>query len=305
MGWNIEMMRRLFLKSSMGWLLTGAGLSFGDGILSEDKIVDLSGLKLPETHYLKELPSNKTYQTLYDDIMAHGKPARRYESQMTDAHEAVHDIKAKLTTMVQNELKSRMGIEEALKHEAFYLLDDKYIVLKEPGLYKSEVSNQLPAELNTEVIKHYLLRNDVGPPPQYGHNSLYIFDEWIAGINEVYAGIDLMDNGLWKGNQESLDVLTDFTMMALAYATHARNTKPEYWARHQEFGEFTGYNLVRAKGIYDKATGNENYMRYFSTLSSHHNLWRVLSTGNNHKTVSMRQTVKNLLGDEYKSVFNF
>jgi hypothetical protein len=283
---------------------------------------DLSGLELPELHFVSYILENKgkTYETLYADILAHGQPERKYKSKMTTAHEATHDAKEELTYLVQ-QLAREDGKSDFELYEGFYLFADKFAVLKEPGLFKSDTHSYLPAKFQTETAHWYLKRGDIGPPakiyiPEIGRhitqfNSLFTFDEWVAAINEVYTGVDLMDKGLWDGGQETLDTLTEFTMHALAYGTYVRQAKAKYWREHPEFREFLAYNLVRAKGIYDKVQGgdkvqgDDKYMRYFKSGLGRDDFWDFLAKDGGKKTDDMRATARAVLGERTKELFGF
>jgi hypothetical protein len=244
-------------------------------------------------------PNYKDYNSIYEDLLAHDKPNRKIYSnseggQLTTIHESVHNGNNRAGEAIRKFHREK-GDPNWKRYDGFYDLNGEYVALLEPGLYKSEVFNHLPSNMQGELANFYMRNSQVGPPPFMGPNSNYMHDEWRASIIATKGGMELIDNNQWDTTKQSIQDLTDFTMNSIVTASVTRTQKSTYWKSHPEYKEFMRYNLIEAKKTYNQATNGE-YKNQFWGFQE--NTWKSLATAGDSKTTAMRNTVKEILGSE-------
>ncbi len=119
------------------------------------------------------------------DIESHLPKGHQYSdrNKMTWAHEGTHGINAEIRLKVYG---SNMD-----NFNAFYLLQDRSIVLKEPSVTISDVAKEVPSELRGPswglyMVDQALIWND---------RPLYLMDEWVSYTNGAEAGKELNVRG--------------------------------------------------------------------------------------------------------------
>lgn len=115
--------------------------------------------------------------TLYADIINHCRDYKNFiekNSKITSAHECSHGI--------ANTIRNTAGGHV----NAFYLGQDRAIVIPEPNIKKSDVAQYIPSQLRSSRFVLY-----ISGQTSWNDNPLYVYDEFIAYINGAWAGIDL------------------------------------------------------------------------------------------------------------------
>lgn len=114
-------------------------------------------------------PTKTTYTDPYTDIKAHCVQWTKYEDQMTEAHENSHQI--------HSEIRNRLGDGR----NAFYVLENRVVVLSEPPIKLSEVAERC---IPGKVYKLYLLDSQ----QWWNDQPLYLLDEMVAYTNGAIVG---------------------------------------------------------------------------------------------------------------------
>jgi hypothetical protein len=262
-----------------------------------------------------------TPRTIYDDILNHNEADRKEYSYSdggdpTTIHEGQHEANDRATTTAREQLKAK-EYEYYGYVDAFYIGNNQYLAILEPGVLKSQAYHSLPSQLQGQWAKFYMINQGpgiaqiggvVGPPDEWGPNSNYMHDEWTAAITTIEGTSELIDKGLTRNIKgESLTEITEFTMNSLGVASHVKKHKSEYWEKHPEYGEFMAYNLIRAKQAYDRVTSNQRYSRYFFENQKTLSYWNFLARDTRDpRTERMREVVREVLGDsKSKEIFGF
>lgn len=256
--------------------------------------------KREETRELKNsqietlLPRTGTDEpnTIYEDILNHNKPDRTiYKRQATTIHEGMHEVNTDATNDIRKKMREG-GIREWDKYDGFYIGDNKYLVLEEPGIEKGSVWSLIPSGLQDSSIE-YVFQPEYGPPGPY--NSNYIYNEWTAEITGVIGSLELMKKNKWTSPEENKSLVMSYTFAALALAGKVKYEKSEYWRNHLEYKEFIAFNLERAKRAYDEI--NRNHLnQYFEIINEEQRL-NYLRTSNNPKATRIREVIKEVLGN--------
>lgn len=159
-------------------------------------------------------------------------------SRKTNGHETTH--------MVQANMRNNHGG----RVNAFYLLDGKGVILKEPGIAKRLVQKFVPPSLRQSRYETY-----VSGQTAWDDCPLYLVDEWNAYINGTMVAVDDKEQGIADGNERSDEAVDPIEMgvycvaLAMAVEKHDR----QYWDSEPEFKAFMLYEWQRAKEVFDKA----------------------------------------------------
>src|SRR5690606_11808333 len=149
---------------------------------------------------------------------------------------------------------------------AFYVLNDRYLVIREPRVRKDRVGDFVPVALQgTLFVELVEGREDLQDRP------LFLLDEWVAHNNGAAVATDRIRHDLWNaGNRpEVLYEQVQLTVYALALARAIEASDPRYFDREPQFLEFLAAELRRSRDIYREG-------RYMGPLASDHHeqYWR-------------------------------
>lgn len=134
-------------------------------------------------------PTKTPYTDPYSDIKAHCVQWTDYDDRMTEAHENTHQI--------NSEMRGRLGDGR----NAFYCLNDKCIVFREPPVRLSDVAKAV--RVRGKVYDLYLVQAQ-----QWWENEpLYLLDEMVAYTNGAIVGKKYGVNG-WEYERDRAQELT-------------------------------------------------------------------------------------------------
>ena len=161
----------------------------------------------------------------------------RDSDPITSAHETTHGINAHLRNHFND--TGRLA-------NAFYLMEDRAIVLVEPGIRKSAVAPYVPASLRGSRYDLYVVGMSA-----WDDRPLYIVDEWVAYTNGGAVGVDMVASGLWtRGWRDGVAGTLEFTVYSLALAMAVEEADPTYWATSLQFRELVAWLARRAMDVY-------------------------------------------------------
>lgn len=194
-------------------------------------------LNFPPT---KNKKSNK-WGPVLNDIMSHEVDFNNYDDLVTLAHETSHGIHSHIRNKMNKTGKTVNG---------FYVLNDRAVVVVEPNMRKSKVAKYVPPSLRGSRYYTY-----VSGAPSWDDRPLYIWDEWNAYVNGSEAGIDLVDNNLWKyGWRDAVAGTLEFVVYSIAVAMAAEQHDPQYFNNY-----FLAWNVKRSMTLYRKGSKIEHF----------------------------------------------
>lgn len=162
--------------------------------------------------------------------------------KQTHGHETTHGINSDIRNYHNNTGKKANG---------FYLLEDRAVVLVEPGILKNKVAGFVPAALQGFRYGTYITGQTA-----WDDTPTYVFDEWVAYINGSTVGVNRYEEGKWSGTPGTIygvvDGALEFSIYAIALARAVHQLDPSYVQTYPQFDEFVAFNLVRAMDVYRK-----------------------------------------------------
>lgn len=176
---------------------------------------------------------------ILEDIMQHEVPGEHnsYDDLITQAHETSHGIHSFIRNHM-NETKTLIN--------AFYVLENRAVKIKEPLIRKSQVAPYVPQSLRGSRFDLYITGQTM-----WDDSPLYIWDEWNAYTNGGAAGVELAQRGLWKsGWRDGVSGIIEFVVYALATGQAVKELDPEYFKNYSQFTEFLAWNITRSMKIY-------------------------------------------------------
>lgn len=165
------------------------------------------------------------YASSYDDIMRHTRQPFRGGGRMTEAHETTHGIHA--------DLRNRAA---GTRVNAFYVLDDRALYLREPNVTLADVAARVPKKSRGEVFDLYLVQQR----KHWNHNPLYILDELVAYTNGAVVGKEEGDDG-WQYECARAQEMTKYAWYLILAI---EELDPEY-AELDKLVEFVNWNNTR------------------------------------------------------------
>ena len=191
-------------------------------------------------------PLDKKY-SIYNDVMSHCEKPSVGNGRYTDVHETSHFISSALR-------KGRMG------YNAFYVLHDDAVIVKEPPTTIGEVAEYVPKNLRGYRYKLYFVEQR----RYWDEQPLYIAEEWNC---YTLGGMTAVDDYNHKRKLERTDAVSgmfEFMIYNTALAMCVKDKCPEYWEKNEQFREFLQYRMDTSSMIF--AVGRE--IPQFKSLSS-------------------------------------
>lgn len=176
-------------------------------------------------------------KSFYADVINHAQQPVLDESRSTNAHESTHRINAE----VRNNYN---------KHNAFYVGNDKVVILKEPAITKNQSIEFIPNNLRFMRFSLYILGQQ-----EWNLQPLYILDEWTAYINGATVSVEDFETGRYRGQwQDAVAGSLEFTIYSIAIAMAVEKYDPVYWNSEngEELRRFIIWNGKRAQDVYLK-----------------------------------------------------
>ena len=167
--------------------------------------------------------------TVYADIINHCADYKSFiekGDKPTSGHECTHGINA----AIRNQAGDKVN--------GFYCLDDKSIVIREPGFRKSEVIKFIPKEFQGSRYNLYVVGQK-----SWDDCPLYLFDEWSAYIN---GGTVAAEIGTPEAGSDWLLGPLEFCAYGLAVCMMA----DEKGMLTPDLASFARYQLKRAFKLY-------------------------------------------------------
>jgi len=189
---------------------------------------------------------------------------------MTWAHETTHGLNSNLRS-------GKPGVN------AFYVLNGKAMVIREPKGRLSSVGQLIPPSLRGPSFRLYLLEQR----RYWEADPTYILDEWVAYINGSCCGREISENG-W--HFELLQAI-NFTVYSVAMAESVSVSDPNY--DHTQLREFVRYNAGRVRWLIDRLDESGEDDTHIRQIRAYLAEWR---TGT--ESASLRAFAVEYLGEE-------
>lgn len=189
----------------------------------------------------QDVKTDPGWSPLMTDVIQHlpaSYGSTYYDSdKITYVHETSHGIHAHLRNNL-NDTGQRVN--------AFYVMNDRAVLVVEPGLRKSQVARYVPQALRGSRFGTYVTGQTA-----WDDRPLYIWDEWNAYINGGQVGVELVQEGKWSGGwRDGVAGQLEFTVYAIATAMAVHELDPEYFEANAQFREFLAFNTRRAMEVY-------------------------------------------------------
>jgi hypothetical protein len=187
--------------------------------------------------------------TVYADVVNHCNNYKDFVvngSISTSVHEITHGINANLRNGAikatspggpcRQYVPTLVGSERS---NAFYVLQDRAIRLKEPNKRKSDCIKFIPT-----TLRNYRYGTYVAGQQAWDDSPLYIFDEWIAYSNGAANVIQQSKDGTYK------DGASDYIFGPLEFVVYAAATLMAAGDLDPLLVEFSNFQFRRVFNIY-------------------------------------------------------
>jgi len=179
---------------------------------------------------------NQSGDSVYDDVLSHSNEGSfgNAHGRATNVHETAHGIHSYL----RNSNSGRVN--------GFYCLDGKGVIIEEPNMRKSRVSEFLPQNLRSYRYGTYISGQGA-----WDDTPLYIYDEWTAYVLGGMCNVDDVQSGRYRGAwTDGVSGCLGFSIYAVATCMAVKKYDPHYWENNEQFRNFTIYMLHQAYETY-------------------------------------------------------
>lgn len=170
----------------------------------------------------------------YADVINHSNNPHLSHDRDTNAHETTHLINSDI----------RNGVSGP-KTNAFYIGDDKAVVVKEPKIRKSRAIEFIPQNLRAYRFETY-----VSGQQAWDDTPTYIFDEWVAYINGGSVSVDDAESGKKHEWTDAVLPSIEFSIYAVGVAMAVEKHDREYWDSNPQFKTFVAWHLKRSHDLW-------------------------------------------------------
>lgn len=172
------------------------------------------------------------------DIDSHMPAGHQYRdsNKITWAHETTHGINANIRNK---------HFQSGRKVNAFYVLEDRAIVVEEPKTTIGKVAQNVPASWKGTCFNLYLVKQRSG----WDNEPLYLCDEWVAYTNGAACRKDLQ----MQDQASEIEFTCEFTGYVLTLAYTVKQNCPDYDDR--QFKAFVMWSCERTMQIYANEEG--------------------------------------------------
>jgi hypothetical protein len=216
----------------------------------------------PEWCHLAQYEQTEKGTTFYADILNHSRDKKlALDDRPTMAHETTHFIHSYLRNKYTHALGRRVN--------GFYVGRDRAVILDEPAVRKSAVADFVPASLRGDRFEHYVIGQK-----DWDDTPLYLFDEWVAYVNDATVAIEDAAASKEKpdgSRNNGVHSCVEFVVYATALAMAVEKHDPAYFARNQQFKRFLCWHLKRSMETYRQGMRYEQFRwkpAYLHTLRS-------------------------------------
>ena len=175
------------------------------------------------TDIVQHLPEEQTHIYFDHDTVTHG-------------HETSHGIHAHIRNTYT---------EYSVHDNAFYVLEGRAVIIKEPSLNKSDVGPYVPPTLREFRFSTYVTGQSA-----WDDTPLYIWDEWNAYVNGAEVGMSRFTEGLWDEGWRDQSGNMEFIIYSLAVGLAVESLDPDYIDANPNFLQFLAWNTRRAMTLH-------------------------------------------------------
>ncbi|RME23299.1 MAG: hypothetical protein D6806_11530 [Deltaproteobacteria bacterium] len=178
--------------------------------------------------------------------------------KVTHGHETTHGINSYLRNY-ENSTGQRAN--------GFYVLENRAAIIVEPGIWKHQAAEFVPAELRGDRFDMYVTGQTA-----WDDAPLYLFDEWTAYTNGTAVAVDLYEAGAWNyGWRDACMGTIEFVVYSVALAMAVEKYDPNYFSGYEQFKAFLGWQLERSVELFRRCSKMEPFAwdrqdRYFAAL---------------------------------------
>lgn len=190
---------------------------------------------LPRFITVPVVNSSTREQSCLADIMNRCRKVEHFGNRATDGHEATHEVNSNIRN-------AQGGMVNA-----FYCMDGKAVIVKEPGIRKSHVALFVPRSLRDYRFSY------VEGMREWDGRPLYLVDEWSAYINGCIVALDDIKSGRDRDRSDRAAGCLDLGIYCVAMAMAVEKNDRNYFYSDPQFLPFMKYQWARAKEVYDKA----------------------------------------------------
>jgi hypothetical protein len=207
----------------------------------KEPVPDAPKKVLPEFIEWPVVARNNDEVSLFGDVMNHttrDQLVLRHDRN-TNVHETLHRI--------NNHIRNTYN-KGNVRYNAFYVFDNKAVLIEEPKSKKSQVPAFVPSSLRTSGrFNTYVL----GMNQWWDNQPLYLVDEWSAYVGDSMSNIEDVKNGRHNGQwSDGVAGCLDMGIYCVAMAMSIEKHDPEYWAANKQFRNFMTWHLERAWDAY-------------------------------------------------------
>lgn len=182
--------------------------------------------------------------SIYNDVISRQlDPFGNQNGRHTNVHETAHGIHSDL----RNEYQKKLGYE----CNAFYCLNGRAVVLKDPNFYIKDITKNIPKSLRSYRYHLYFVEQ----LKDWNDMPTYVLDEWTAYILGSECAVEDYKNGIDHPKSDAVSGCLDFSIYSIAMAKTTKELDPKYWEENPEFKEFIRFNLKRAEKTFKEGKG--------------------------------------------------
>ena len=196
----------------------------------------LSGDHSPPEFLLIE--SSNKWNSIYEDVLFHSdKSFTNEQGRPTNVHETAHFIHSR----ERNRHSAKIG-----KCNAFYCLDGRVVVLREPRLTMRHIF--IPEALRANRYKLYFEKQ-----LEYWEDTpTYPMEEWSSYILGAECAMEDHEKGVATTVFDEVSGCLEFSVYALGTAMAVKKIDRDYWDKEFNFKRFVRFNLSRAEKAFLK-----------------------------------------------------
>lgn len=220
--------------------------------------------------------------SIYNDVISRQKtPFGDKAGRHVNVHETAHGIHSDL----RNEYQKKLGY----KCNAFYCLNGKAVILRDPNITIKNITKNIPKNLRSYRYQLYF----VNQLKDWDDMPTYVLDEWNAYILGSECALEDVQRGLENPKSDAVSGCLDFSIYSIAMAKTVKELDPKYWEEHPKFKEFIKYNLKRAEKTFKsgkdifKSSGQDKLLDSFL---------------NDKKSDDLRNFMKKEFGDYFLNI---